>query len=74
MAGARASALWCVEFFMRMAAWPPSIVPSGDDQTVCLVMDDLGRNGRVWCGSALEVQRRVLPGKASWLGRSAARC
>jgi hypothetical protein len=26
----------------------PSIVPSGDDQNVYLVMDDFGRNGRLW--------------------------
>lgn len=31
-----------------MSTWTPSIVPSGDDQTVYLVMDDLGRLGRVW--------------------------
>jgi hypothetical protein len=28
--------------------WTPSIVPSGADQTVYLVMDDLGRLGQVW--------------------------
>jgi hypothetical protein len=28
--------------------WTPSIVPNGDDQTVYLVKDDLGRNGAVW--------------------------
>jgi hypothetical protein len=27
--------------------WTPSIVPKGDDQNVYLVVDDLGRNGRV---------------------------
>jgi hypothetical protein len=32
---------------MRRAGWTPSIVPSGDDQNVYLVMDDLGRS-RVW--------------------------
>ena len=26
----------------------PSIVPSADDQNVYLVVDDLGRHGRVW--------------------------
>ncbi len=26
----------------------PSIVPNGNDQNVYLVMDDLGRLGRVW--------------------------
>jgi hypothetical protein len=29
-------------------SWTPSIVPKGDDQNVYLVVDDLGRNGRVY--------------------------
>jgi len=33
---------------MRRSNWTPSIVPSGDDQTVYLVMDDLGKFGRMW--------------------------
>jgi hypothetical protein len=33
---------------MRQSGWTPSIVPRGDDQNVYLVMDDLGRFGRVW--------------------------
>jgi hypothetical protein len=33
---------------MRKSGWTPSIVPNGDDQTVYLVADDLGRFGRVW--------------------------
>jgi hypothetical protein len=35
---------------MRMSStgWTPSIVPRGDDQTVYLVADDLGRNNRIW--------------------------
>jgi hypothetical protein len=33
---------------MRRSNWTPSIVPSGDDHNVYLVMDDLGRLGRVW--------------------------
>jgi hypothetical protein len=33
---------------MRKSSWTPSIVPRGDDQTVYLVVDDLGQNGRVW--------------------------
>ena len=33
---------------MRKSSWTPSIVPRGDDQDVYLVMDDLGRLGRVW--------------------------
>jgi hypothetical protein len=26
----------------------PPIVPGGDDQDVCLVVDDYGRQGRAW--------------------------
>jgi hypothetical protein len=33
---------------MRKFGWAPSIVPNGDDQNVYLVVDDLGRFGRVW--------------------------
>jgi hypothetical protein len=33
---------------MRRSSWTPSIVPRGDDQDVYLVVDDLGRVGRVW--------------------------
>jgi hypothetical protein len=29
-------------------AWTPSIVPSGTDRNIYLVVDDLGRFGRVW--------------------------
>jgi len=29
-------------------SWTPSIVPGGEDQTVYLVKDDLGRLGAVW--------------------------
>jgi hypothetical protein len=29
-------------------SWTPSIVPGGDEQTVYLVKDDLGRNGALW--------------------------
>lgn len=28
--------------------WTPSIVPNDDDQNVYLVVDDFGRNGRVY--------------------------
>ena len=31
-----------------MSNWTPSIVPNGDDQTIYLVKDDLGRLGAVW--------------------------
>ena len=33
---------------MRKSNWTPSIVPRGDDQNVYLVVDDLGRLGRIW--------------------------
>jgi hypothetical protein len=33
---------------MRRTGWTPSIVPNGDDQNVYLVVDDLGRTGRVY--------------------------
>jgi hypothetical protein len=38
-------------------------VPSGDDHNVYLVMDDLGRLGRVWCeadDSAAELEAVIL--------------
>jgi hypothetical protein len=33
---------------MRRAGRAPSIVPDGDDQNVYIVVDDFGRNGRVY--------------------------
>jgi hypothetical protein len=33
---------------MLRSDWTPSIVPRDDDQDVYMVMDDLGRLGRVW--------------------------
>jgi hypothetical protein len=33
---------------MRRSSWTPSIVPRGGDQDAYLVVDDLGRLGRVW--------------------------
>jgi hypothetical protein len=33
---------------MRRPGWTPSIVPNGDDQTVYIVVDDFGRNGRAY--------------------------
>jgi hypothetical protein len=33
---------------MRRSNWTPSIVPNDDDQTVYLVVDDFGRNGRAY--------------------------
>lgn len=40
---------------MRGSGWTPSIVPNGDDQTVYLVKDDLGRLGAVWREADAEV-------------------
>src|SRR5882757_272954 len=40
---------------MRKSGWTPSIVPRGDDQNVYLVVDDLGRLGRVWREVDVEV-------------------
>jgi hypothetical protein len=31
---------------MPRTGWTPSIVPKGDDQSVYIVLDDFGRNGR----------------------------
>ena len=48
--------------------WTPSIVPSSTDQDIYLVLDDLGRLGRVWreadvertgCGECSTVCRRI---------------
>ena len=33
---------------MRKSSWTPSIVPRGDDHDVYLIVDDLGRLGRLW--------------------------
>jgi hypothetical protein len=33
---------------MPGTGWIPSLVPNGDDQNVYLVVDDFGRNGRVY--------------------------
>jgi hypothetical protein len=33
---------------MPRTGWTPSIVPNGDDQNVYIVVDDFGRNGRVY--------------------------
>lgn len=33
---------------MRRTGWTPSIVPNGQDHTDYLVVDDFGRNGRVY--------------------------
>jgi hypothetical protein len=39
---------------MRSSDWTPSIVPSGDHQDVCLVVDDFGRRGRAYCETDVE--------------------
>jgi hypothetical protein len=52
-----------VEQRIRRSNWTPSIVPSGDDHNVYLVMDDLGRLGRVWReadDSAAELEAVIL--------------
>ena len=33
---------------MRGTNWTPSIIPSGNDQTVYLVAEDFGKLGRAW--------------------------
>ena len=33
---------------MRRSNWTPSIVPNSGDYNVYLVLDDLGRRGRIW--------------------------
>jgi hypothetical protein len=46
---------------MRRSNWTPSIVPRGDDHDVYLVVDDLGRLGRIWLEAAdiaAELRRR----------------
>src|ERR1700761_2679426 len=35
-------------FVMRTSGWTPSIVPQEEDQTVYLVLDNLGKLGLVW--------------------------
>jgi hypothetical protein len=48
---------------MRRSNWAPSIVPRGDAHNVYLVMDDLGRLGRVWRetdDSAAELEAVIL--------------
>jgi hypothetical protein len=39
---------------MLKSGWTPSIVPTDEGQTVYLVMDDLGRLGRVWRETAAD--------------------
>ncbi len=39
---------------MRRSNWTPSIVPSGDEQDVCLVVNDFGRRVRAYCETDVE--------------------
>jgi hypothetical protein len=39
---------------MRKSSWTPSIIPQSNDQNVYLVVDELGRHGRVWREADLE--------------------
>ncbi|UPK31162.1 hypothetical protein [Bradyrhizobium sp. 195] len=39
--------------------WTPSIVPGGDEETVYLVKDDLGRHGAVWREAGRHGRRTV---------------
>ena len=39
---------------MRRSNWTPSIVPSGDEQDVCLVVNDFGRRMRAYCETDVE--------------------
>jgi hypothetical protein len=50
IAAAELESRFCVEIFVmrNRSSWTPSIAPSGDDQNVYMVMDDLGKLGRVW--------------------------
>ena len=41
---------------MRSSNWTPSIVPSSDDQDVCLVVDDFGPRGRAYCETDVEAR------------------
>jgi hypothetical protein len=58
-----------LEFVMRSSS--PSIVPNGDDQNVYMVVEDLGRLGRIWPETDVEatdlesVLRNLLEGQYS---------
>jgi hypothetical protein len=39
-----------------MGNWTPSIVPSGDSETVYLVLDDFGDLGRCWRETAADLE------------------
>jgi hypothetical protein len=40
---------------LRMGNWTPSIVPNVADQTVYMVVDDLGHLGEVWREAGVEM-------------------
>ena len=39
---------------MRKTGWTPSIVPNEADQTVYLVVDDIGKSGQIWREADIE--------------------
>jgi hypothetical protein len=39
---------------MRKSNWTPSVVPKWQDQTVYLVLNNFGRQGRAWCETDTE--------------------
>ena len=47
---------------MRKSNWTPSIVPNDQDQTVYLVANDFGKNGRAWREADLETVIQGLLG------------
>jgi hypothetical protein len=55
-----------------MGNWTPSLVPNGGDDTVYLVVDDFGKNGRCWRESDIEttdletVITDLLGGQYNW--------
>src|SRR6266404_7530048 len=44
----------CWELSMPRTGWTPSLAPKGDDPTVYLVVDDFGRNGRIFREADIE--------------------
>jgi len=45
---------------LLMGNWTPSIVPSGDSETVYLVLDDFGDLGRCWRETDIETAVRLV--------------
>ena len=56
---------------MRRSNWTPSIVPRGDDHDVYLVVDNLGRIGRVWMEADYEATdyETVVKGQFASIGK-----